>query len=481
MKKVALLIAVMLLVSAFTFAEDVEFTVEGDATVTFGVNLNENPSTGFENATSSNVKFTFVTKDSKDNESDEAVYGWIKLKDFEAKVEDEEVKISNPGVEAKIMADPLWIQIDSNPDVKIDKASITQSVTSGVGVVNRNVLEPDWDSSGGVTIGIDVPDMAEIKVELVSETSWDNSADAVDPASDKGVWKDDDENDATPDVWAKEDGTAAVVRDEQNAYAVTAEAKITAVENLEVVLTGGMGVKYEASDVMAGGASVSYEIAIDDDISVKPVVGVDVVSTKVGDADADVRFEVGGGVQLKTPGTWDDKKKNDVFAEDKVFSGLSIGVIATNGATDINKEDIGLNLVVSAYEDSGDDGLVPMLGYTVVVEVLDLLGAVAKASTTIESVSSMGLGLFADLTVDLDPMTLKPYLGLKVITGTVDMVGLDAVTTTKAALWVGLEIGDIIPNTTLTLAYKSSEVLENEDQGQVMDKGVFTTAIKIKY
>jgi len=483
MKKLALLIAVMLLVSAFTFAEDVEFTVEGDATVTFGINLNEDVATGFTNETSSNLKFTFVTEQDVEKGSDEAVYGWIKLKEFKTVVEDGEMKISNPGVEAKIMAAPIWIEIHEAPSVEVNKASITSSVADGVGVVDRDLVAADWEKSGGVTIGVDLPDLVGIELEVVSANDWKQDDEGT--AGGEWGWIDDDDNEESDAVWGQ---TAAVAPvddlNDENAYAVSVEFDVKAVENLS--LTGQATVaKDYAMDVMAFGVQGGYEISLTDDISVKPIVGFDM---KIDNDAEESRYEVGGGVQLKTPGTWDDNKDNKVFPDDdnddfdKVYSGVSIGINYGNNALDTIATEISgvdtlipddkavLNLVISAYEDSGDDGLLPMLGYTVVFELADLTNTIGDIYDL--SILTMGLGIFADVTID----NIKPYAGLKYY-----MVSVDDESSTSAELWAGVEISDIIPNTTLMLDYHSTELIEDEDIGQVMDNGIFTTAVKIAY
>jgi hypothetical protein len=446
MKKILVLLCIFLIVGVYSFADQVEFTIEGDAKVTFGVDLNDPAATGFINETSSNLKIELIAEQEDEKGADAPVYGWIKLKEFKWEVNKDGCEVTLPGVEAKIMADPLWVKICSNPDVDVNKASIPVAIAAGVGVVDTDIGEIPHDSSGGLEIGIDT-DVVDVVVKVVSENDWKQDEEDVDAYF---GWYDDDDNEETVPVWQEVPAEAAASdKNTENAYAISGELSVVAVEGLELKVMANAAMNYTTypADIVPIGLGVglSYDLAISEDITIIPIAGLDIMIV-----EEDMVYEVGGGVRVKWPGTFDDEEDLKIFGDDTdVFSGLSIGVNMVG--TNVAGVDPIMNLVAGVYEDSGDDGFLPVVGGGAVLEVGDLTGGDP----------SIGVGVILYASKD----KISGYAGMKTI---VDDEHLE--------LLAGLEVSDIVPNTSLMIDYISEEL-----QTDPIDNGILTLAVKIAY
>lgn len=117
MKKLSILLIGLLLVSGFAFAQDV--TVEGEASLTFGVDFDGTPSTGFKNAASSSISLEWLSGSESAGEM-----GWITLSDWEISfASDDELTVAAPTVSAGFMIDPVTITIYSAPTFEAGNAA----------------------------------------------------------------------------------------------------------------------------------------------------------------------------------------------------------------------------------------------------------------------------------------------------------------------------------------------------------------------
>lgn len=108
MKKLSILLIGLLLVSGFAFAQDV--TVTGSATLTFGMDLNNN-ATGFQNEAASSISLEWLSGD-----AESGTQGWITLSGWEISfASDDAVTVAAPAVEAGWMFDPVTVTIWSAP------------------------------------------------------------------------------------------------------------------------------------------------------------------------------------------------------------------------------------------------------------------------------------------------------------------------------------------------------------------------------
>jgi hypothetical protein len=115
MKKLSILLIGLLLVTGFVFAQDV--TVKGDATLTFGIDLDAQ-STGFQNAASSSIALAWLSGDESKGET-----GWIKLTGWKISYASADtVTVAAPTVSAGFMFDPITVTIYSAPAFAADNA-----------------------------------------------------------------------------------------------------------------------------------------------------------------------------------------------------------------------------------------------------------------------------------------------------------------------------------------------------------------------
>jgi len=115
MKKLSILLIGLLLVTGFVFAQDV--TVKGDATLTFGIDLDAQ-STGFQNAASSSIALAWLSGDESKGET-----GWITLTGWEISYASADaVTVAAPTVSAGFMFDPITVTIYSAPAFAADNA-----------------------------------------------------------------------------------------------------------------------------------------------------------------------------------------------------------------------------------------------------------------------------------------------------------------------------------------------------------------------
>jgi hypothetical protein len=364
------------------------------------------------------------------------------------------------------MADPVWVRIDSNPDVKVSKASIPVAIAASVGVVDpTDVLAVDHDSSGGLEIGVDT-DAVEVVVKLISQYDWVDDT-ATDP--DDGI-------------------------NTENAYAVSGEMSVVAVEGLEVKVMANAAMNYVGDDytnntVPVGlGIGCSYELSLTEDLTLIPILGFDLL---IPGKDV-MEYELGGGVRLKWPGTYDDDVDLKIFGDDvDVFSGLTVGLNVIGVSIPDVEVDPVMNLVVSAYEDSGDDGFAPIIGAGVSFEIANLTSVDDPETPLIVETTTMGLGLVAYASKD----KISGYAGMKYLFRAETegrLVETDPLEDALALqehleLVAGVEVSDIIPNTSLMIDYKSTELMEVAEETvineviQAVDNGILTIAVKIAY
>ncbi|MFW6293590.1 MAG: hypothetical protein ACOC7V_14890, partial [Spirochaetota bacterium] len=116
MKKLSILLIGLLLVSGLAFAQ--EPTVEGEASLTFGYDLDDNMS-GFKNAASGSIDFDWLGGDAS-----KGTTGWITLSGWGISFDGEdEVSIDAPTIEAGFTFEPITITIYSAPEFEAGNAT----------------------------------------------------------------------------------------------------------------------------------------------------------------------------------------------------------------------------------------------------------------------------------------------------------------------------------------------------------------------
>ena len=441
MKKITLLL-VMLLAFGLTlgFADEtqVTFELDGSASVTWGLNLDDPNGTGFLNDVSSEIDIILVAE-STEEKGEGDIYAWMELDEFEVKIDEEDGLTVTPGdVSAMIYINDLWIDV-TDDDLDVDEASL-DAVFLGGSVVDIDDEDPYlapgdsldwtnvdvslisaagyWDSieytkSGSVALGYTMEDMVEVSLRIGSFNDWFG---------------------AVPD---------------ENAYALKLAGEFTAIDGLTVDASAVLGLNYDATIPIAFGLNTEYELDLTDMISVAPFVGADIITSlddpSTGPVEDDaLSFEIGGGVKVLWPG-FDDEDSNEFsqgLEDDDIVSGFSVGVnfISTGDA------DPYMNILVALYEDAGDESLIPGLGAQAFFEWYDVLDATTLA---VYPDDAMGFGIYADYAIGM----LMPYGKL-----TYDMHDDDV------ALTLGVEAA-VIDRVTVTVEYWNPRLMDMTDAG----------------
>lgn len=499
MRKATLLIAVLLcfgLATAFAGPVEVEPEYEATASATWGVQLDANAN-GFKNSAESKIMFTFVEEQTAEY-GEGTMYGYIEVDGFEVEFETPDNSVANgsgtaiagsddvstagsftidPGeITGKVFFGPAYLIVYNGADDAVDEAfglvEIGGSIIAAedtVGVDPDVALDPTTEY-GGVAVGFEVPDLLKVELGLASETDWE-------PADDD----------------------APSQNDEENAYVWSINAEVFPVDAVTVALVSNMwagNATYDSDgDYTAApgnpvnpasvGLSASYDLALSEDMTLSPELGFDVLTQQDTGADNDqeFRWEVGVGANLLWPGLGVEDSDEDFLnqSDTEVTSGVGLEVVYGSHPYDLlfggNDEDIALNTLatkVGFYEDSGDDGFLPIVGAALIMNYNMVLANSedAFAGTAAEDgFSDFGVGL----ELDADLGVVSPYVGVISemfnVTGNdqnwlggVPLTNADGDTWTTAFVNVGTDI-NVIPNTTFTIDYSSGDLLYEEDKG----------------
>ena len=463
MKKLTLLLVMLLafgLTLGFTDEDQLEFELDGSASTTFGINLDDfsaagNTGSGLQNETSFEIDITLVSEQSAEKGEGD-VYGWIELEDFELTIEDGVFEYAAADVNAELHIGSVYVDIDGSEDISVDLASIQHvmgsamiidvdpadaydptdpplsvAVGSDPGFWNwiadqddpftmedLSPLDSKFTTSGVLVVGYKMEDLLDFYVKIGSFNDW--------------FWRDSDET--IP--------TTVDIADREHAYAAGVGAEFTPIDGLTVDADAIFGFNYESDVPMAFGASVEYEMALNDTFTIVPFAGADIL-TKQG-VDEDLAMEFGGGIKVLWPG-FDDEDSNEfsgVLDDDDIVSGASV----SGNFVKVGDGDPQLNLVAALYEDAGDESLVPGLGAQAFLEFYDVLGNYDfSAASPGAKDTEFGFGVYADYAIG----DLKPY-------GKVTYDGWDD----DVTLTAGVE-ASMIPNTTFTLEYYNPRVMEH--------------------
>jgi hypothetical protein len=468
-------ITIVLLALCFAipaFAGDVDaavFTVSGNASVTFGMDLDSN-ATGFANASAADFVLSFgvPTTAMKNGMDLGPVYGEIAFKDIRVELEENDLVDNNIALNyAKIMGSNWWLSV-VGPDATIDYENALQNGIIGVAAAWDGQMDKVSNvvaNSGGFEFGYTMPDLLAVELSLFSLTDWTSATDtAADNAyglkAQVGVL-------AVPnltfeaalnmgfgsDLAATKAGTAAVYGwlDDMGTSATTDDKALTG--TAAAVGTPYWGVTTAA--VAAGttalnsavgiGAKLAYAIAVGD-ITITPEVGVDV---KLVDDGANIA--IGNGLRVAMPGAEvtgaEDAIKDDagtsVAWDDGVNSGLTLGWDYYMPADTTKDAQLGLQ---AHYGLSSIANLMVAVGF----EVDDLMSDSNK----------MGFAGWAKYTMG----NIAPYAGLFML--------VDG----KMIANAGATISNVIPKTTFTLSWNSGDLAADEP-----DLGIVKFETKVSY
>ena len=444
MRKIALLAVPLLILGLVSVSADpmmaedgITAKVSGDATLTWGIDLETN-ATGFTNEMTSNFEVTIYPEQSADTGMMDTgdLYAYIKLSDFKWVADKDASLTTPPGIEAKLIMGAFSIKTFSSPAVKVDYVD-SQDGDKADGTDEDEFPGVDFDDVGtlyegmGLTVAYDI-DPVVLSLGVVSENDW-TETDPDDPEfKDVVDCHTHGENDDGDTVLMK---CAIENEDDQNdanAYAFIGTINLAIGENADLEAkvayaheyTSGGIVKPESTnhDEIGVGAKATFNLG-----DITPHIAFD---TAIPSGGAAIPWDVGGGVKWNLSA---DEKSS--FRTDLMMYSPSVG-------------DSKLYVSASLVEGEGDEGALEGMGATLTVGLDDAAGASEWNARVIGSYKVEGI---------------KPYFDLSF--GSAD--------TATTAFKAGLEL-TMIAHLTTTLQYAT------EDIGGT-DKGEVTTALKISY
>ena len=444
MRKIALLAVPLLILGLVSVSADpmmaedgITAKVSGDATLTWGIDLETN-ATGFTNEMTSNFEVTIYPEQSADTGMMDTgdLYAYIKLSDFKWVADKDASLTTPPGIEAKLIMGAFSIKTFSSPAVKVDYVD-SQDGDKADGTDEDEFPGVDFDDVGtlyegmGLTVAYDI-DPVVLSLGVVSENDW-TETDPDDPEfKDVVDCHTHGENDDGDTVLMKCAIENEDDQNDENAYAFIGTINLAIGENADLEAkvayaheyTSGGIVKPESTnhDEIGVGAKATFNLG-----DITPHIAFD---TAIPSGGAAIPWDVGGGVKWNLSA---DEKSS--FRTDLMMYSPSVG-------------DSKLYVSASLVEGEGDEGALEGMGATLTVGLDDAAGASEWNARVIGSYKVEGI---------------KPYFDLS-------FGSADAATT---AFKAGLEL-TMIAHLTTTLQYAT------EDIGGT-DKGEVTTALKISY
>jgi len=505
MRKLSLLLLALLVVSGAAFAQvTITPTIEVEASATFGVQLDE-MTTGIKNAAEATLGFVFTEEQTQEfGEGD--VYGWIELEDFGIEIDssgDDQtnkgaVEVSVGSVTGKVFFGPAYLSLDE-ATVSANEAEAFSLIDQWLVSYAPNTGPADIGTKAaveypGVALGFVVPDVATIELGVASKYDWNQTSTSVSTAVDYATWLTISPSDLNSDGDIDEADYALYVSsvtttiksgaNDNNAYVMSIDAEITAIDMVTIALVSTMEFGTPTTDknnkFLAGtpgtqgnpagiGLSVQYDMPMGD-MTFSPVFGADFVFEQDGNEDLLTSMEFGLGTKLSWAALGLDEDEDDHIDfignakdEEEVTSGAYLG--AVYGIHPQNKDEnintLGVRLGV--FEDSGDDGLLPVVGGALMFDYVSTLKN-DKVAGFAETRSDLGIG--AELNADLG--VVSPYFGIKVLMLDVEGKTLVNPTTFKTesrgitTINIGTDI-NVISNTTFTIDYASGNLLYNDE------------------
>jgi hypothetical protein len=294
MKKILFFIAMVVMIAAVASAQ-IAVTASGSAKTSFGVDLDD-MDTGFDASGSGKISVApeiDMASASSAVEEGDTVYGEFTIKSIELKTDDAEETISSglvsqnlylkiDGIAAKIVLGDLTINLWKDPSNSVDyNTAIVNAYDYAIfdGIYGDNGTMKDIDNgdgefvpgglaadsipaNAGIGLVYAIPSIADIKVDVLSHDIWTH----MDPA----------------DV-------------SDNYYSFRIGLALTAVENL--TFEASMNLANFAGQFVAVGGKVGYKVAIGEEDSVTPMVGVMYKTDYVGG-----EMGVSGGVNAAVAG-----------------------------------------------------------------------------------------------------------------------------------------------------------------------------------
>ena len=363
MKKIVSIVAAVAMASAMFAGEPAINTAvtefKGSASVTWGINL-DTEKTGFDNSTSASLKVNFVDGGDKVTESDEAIWGEIKIKTDGMKAENGALSNAAAAVDyAKLHVGPAWVQI-TGANTKVGGFEPVLATSSTDGAKWGAVGAVGTEASKGIEVGYAMDKMFSVKVDFCSEPGaagsvkkgeklvahvvnsdefeklCEENVKAAKPADKKYFDEDGAPLTGSSDYkgmyYTKEDVTEATPADGMYSDQYAAAVKVTfdMVENLAVEFgvsknftVGKKYWEYDSNDLAYFGKA-EYKLAIGDKYYVKPQVGATLTTPTAKSISTSSVFAVLFG--------WGAEKQdtNIKYMGKKVSDGVSVAMTLDN-------------------------------------------------------------------------------------------------------------------------------------------------------
>jgi hypothetical protein len=454
MKKFNLVIAALLILSVSSvFAVDVSLSAEvsGEASVTFGYDLDASAS-GFSNANSSDLVITVVAEDSVEKGEGDVV-GYIMIENFSAELNGSDgVKIDTGSVTAKLMLGSLYIDI-IGIDNTVNSASMGQGLVPDVfgdSLTGAAGYKRDpSDEYAGIGIGTDLG-VASVEFGVTSQYDWVES-DASVAATYR--WEPSPYTAGAGETVIGTVGTLDLVQTDavadtvdqnvDNNYNFYGTVSVSAVEGLDLDISFNYEMATEAYGV---GASTGYTLAMGDN-SVVVKAGVDYF----GDSSTASVMEIGVGAGFQVAG--DSLGDVDYFGWNgdngyEINPGINVGLRYDNIVIDADNNIYLGDLMLTAFDGDMIDGI----DLVAFVNVQNLLFGSTTAGTKDDYSSVNNLNIYYGVRASADLDMISPYLEYWA-----NPENTDTSLLASSHLKIGADIS-VIDNTTFTLSYASGDL-----------------------
>ncbi len=440
MRKIALLAVPLLILGLVSVSADPMMAeggptakVSGDATLTWGIDLETN-ATGFTNEMTSNFEVTIYPKESADTgmmDTDD-LYAYIKLKDFKWVADKDAALTTAPAIEAKLILGAFSITTFSAPTIDIDYVDPKDDDEDGdPGYPDFLDIRTEYKGSGGLTLGYKI-DPVTLSLGVLSANDWTKGE-----APDKDKLDCHTHNTDTTDDVAE--GTITACKDaipddggignkdgnnDENAYAFigTIGLKIGDNANLEAAIAYGH--EYDSKPIGIG-AKATFDLG-----DIDPHIAFD---GSIPEDGAGIPWDVGGGIKWNLSADEKSSFSTDLMMHAPADADSTVGISAT------------------LKEGDADEGALAGLGASLTVDLIDLTGETSTWATTLD----------AHYKVE----GIKPFF----------MVKFSNADTAKTAFKAGLELS-MIEHLVTTLQYSSKNITSDEP-----DRGEVTASLKISY
>lgn len=319
MKKALVILMALVVIAGAAFAEtfgnEATVKVEGNAKVTWGINLDEPMANGFKNEQSFKISIPLLTKQTYTHQSEGENYAVIDIKDVQYNLVADnnaftsgDKKVDN--VTAKLVFGDFYVIIEDKPGFKTNNAEIWKPILNDKyfddGYEGKALrFEPGVDVAGGLAAGYKA-EKFDIKAKFASKYTWER-ADVTTAATSVWGWVDDDDDETTAPVWAETVTDASTVfADRKSPYAIGFDLSVTPSDMITAAATFNYGMYDRTTMASDADEAANGIMSIGAKVTAKPVDGLEVV------------LALDAGNDYVTVN--EDGENEDVFAMDALFS-----------------------------------------------------------------------------------------------------------------------------------------------------------------